>query len=232
MIRDDDRELIAAPCPLTLVLKETWMGKSLARTFMNHVVAQRVRLDGASLDIGAGDAPSYWRFATRPRVLVRIDGDRAARPTLLASLEQPLPVRSNAFDGAVAFNVFEHIYDGRQLASEIHRVLKPGGVLYCSVPFLVPIHADPHDYFRYSGAALRQLLCEAGFGAVQVWAYGGYFSVLGTHLSRLLRFRLLRVSSVAICHSLDSGLDRIWGARRNRGTYVLGYFAQASKPAS
>jgi SAM-dependent methyltransferase len=231
MIRGDEGELIAR-CPLTLALKETWAGKSLARTFMNQVVAERVRLRGASLDIGAGDTPSYWRFATRPRVLVRIDADRAARPTVLASLERPLPLRDGIFDGAIAFNVLEHIYDGRQLASEIHRVLRPGGTLYCSVPFLVPIHADPHDFFRYTGAALRKLLCDAGFASVQVWAYGGYFSVLGTHVNRVLRFRLLRVCSVTICHSLDGVLDRMWGARRNRGTYVLGYFAEASKTAS
>lgn len=38
--------------------------------------------------------------------------------------------------------------------SEILRVLKPGGVLIGSTPFLLGIHDAPHDYFRFTSHGL------------------------------------------------------------------------------
>ena len=219
----------AAACPLKLTALEAWAGKSLARTFMNCELSRRVSLGEHVLDLGAGDRPSYWRFVEKPRRLTTLDIDPQSRPAIVASLEASLPLRSGCVDSVVALNVFEHVYGGASLASEIQRVLRPGGRLFCSVPFLVPIHADPYDFLRYTGWALNRLLHDAGFCNVKVIAYGGYFAAIAEHVNRFNRIAPLRVAAVVLTASLDRCLDRFIGRDRNAGRFVLGYYAEGTK---
>lgn len=220
----------AEPCPARLAIRETWTGKTLSRTFMNCELSRRVKLNGHVLDIGAGDRPSYWRFVEKPSHLTTLDIDRSNRPSLVASLEWPLPLKAGCMDAVVALNVFEHVYGGAALARELHRVLRPGGRLFCSVPFLVPIHADPYDFVRYTGWALQRLFSDAGFSGVQVVAYGGYFAALAEHVNRFNRIAILRAATVLVSTTLDRALDRAIGRQRNGGRFVLGYYAEGTKP--
>ncbi len=45
-----------------------------------------------------------------------------------------LPYEDNSFDIVVLFDVFEHVTDVNRAASEVARVLRPGGVFHCFVP--------------------------------------------------------------------------------------------------
>ena len=220
----------AEPCPARLAIRETWAGKTLSRTFMNCELSRRVTLNGHVLDIGAGDRPSYWRFVARPLRLTTLDIERSNRPSLVASLERPLPLKAACMDTVIALNVFEHVYGGAALARELHRVLRPGGRLFCSVPFLVPIHADPYDFVRYTGWALQRLFRDAGFSDVRVVAYGGYFAALAEHVNRFNRVAILRAATVLVSATLDRVLDRAIGRQRNGGRFVLGYYAEGTKP--
>jgi SAM-dependent methyltransferase len=68
-----------------------------------------------------------------------------------------LPFRDNSFDAAFSFNVLEHVRDPFACAAELARVLKPGGELYCVVPFLQPLHGFPHHYYNMTHQGLRNL---------------------------------------------------------------------------
>jgi len=46
----------------------------------------------------------------------------------------------------------------QRVVREIHRVLRPHGVLYVEVPFLEGFHADPDDYQRFTFRGLDVLL--------------------------------------------------------------------------
>jgi ubiquinone/menaquinone biosynthesis C-methylase UbiE len=51
----------------------------------------------------------------------------------IATIEK-LPLRDNAFDGVICSSVIEYLHDPKACLEELHRVLKPGGVLLISVP--------------------------------------------------------------------------------------------------
>ncbi len=68
-----------------------------------------------------------------------------------------LPFKSSSFDAVLSNAVLEHVKDPWLCASEILRVLKPGGELICCVPFLQPLHGYPHHYYNMSGQGLRNL---------------------------------------------------------------------------
>ncbi len=67
-----------------------------------------------------------------------------------------LPFRDATFDRVFAFNVFEHLSDPVTAASEIHRVLKPGGALALHTAFLQALHEAPHHYYNATEYGVRQ----------------------------------------------------------------------------
>ena len=68
-----------------------------------------------------------------------------------------LPFKNNAVDGVVSESVLEHVREPIEMAQEMSRVLKKGGYLYASVPFIHPFHASPDDFNRWTIHGLENL---------------------------------------------------------------------------
>ena len=62
-------------------------------------------------------------------------------------------------DMVMSANTLEHVKFPQQVVAEMYRILKPGGRIYISVPFVFPYHADPDDFYRFTPQGLR-LLCK------------------------------------------------------------------------
>jgi SAM-dependent methyltransferase len=78
-----------------------------------------------------------------------------------------LPLKSGWFDLAFALDVVEHCADDAAVASELFRILKPGGTLVTTVP-AYQLLFGPHDralqhHRRYRRSQLGSLLTGAGF---------------------------------------------------------------------
>lgn len=69
-----------------------------------------------------------------------------------------LPFSSGAFDCVIITAVLEHVPYPQRVVREIHRILRPDGVVYVEVPFLEGFHADPDDYQRFTFRGLEILL--------------------------------------------------------------------------
>ena len=85
--------------------------------------------------------------------------------TDLLAVNQKLPIENDTFDGVLSLNVLEHVSDPFGCARELVRVLKPGGTLYCVVPFLQPEHGYPDHFFNMTRSGVRHLF--EGKGSVQ-----------------------------------------------------------------
>ena len=59
-----------------------------------------------------------------------------------------LPIATAAVDAVLALEVLEHLDSPQRLLDEASRVLRPGGHLVITVPFMFGVH-DFRDYYRY-----------------------------------------------------------------------------------
>jgi SAM-dependent methyltransferase len=106
--------------------------------------------DGLILDCGAGKRPVYFDNVVNFEIV-------AYDTTDVLGVGETLPFKDNTFDAVISIAVLEHVKDPFRCAQEIARVLKPGGELYCCVPFLQPLHGYPHHYYNMSHQGLQNL---------------------------------------------------------------------------
>ncbi len=145
----------------------------------------RVMRGGQLLDIGCGTMPyrslfavdHYWGVEIWKRGLplprhsdVIYDGSR-------------LPFKSSSLDHVLLSEVLEHVFEPRLLLAELRRVLRPGGFVLLTVPFLWDEHEQPYDYGRYSSFGLRYLLEQHGFEICYLGKNGTYLTALAQMLS-------------------------------------------------
>ncbi len=92
-----------------------------------------------------------------------------------------LPFGDGALACVVSQEVFEHLADPVRAAREVLRVLRPGGLFYLQVPFVIGFHSGPHDYWRFTHKGIEQLLRSSGFEVLEVAAAVG----AGTSMYRI-----------------------------------------------
>jgi ubiquinone/menaquinone biosynthesis C-methylase UbiE len=76
-------------------------------------------------------------------------------------VQQKLPFPNEFFDGVVMAEVIEHLFHDVSTLKEIHRVLKPDGILAMTVPYL---HDEPEYHVRvHTYNSVRRLIEFCGF---------------------------------------------------------------------
>lgn len=68
-----------------------------------------------------------------------------------------IPLKDGSCDAVVAQGVLEHVIEAEQVVAEIHRVLKPNGLVYAETPFMQGGHFTPYDFRRYTAIGHRCL---------------------------------------------------------------------------
>ena len=104
--------------------------------------------------------------------------DVSSSPDVVCDI-QFVPLNSGSAELVVCTEVLEYVFDFERVLSESYRILKPGGELALSVPFLHPQHGDYwRDLFRFTDAGLRKALARNGFEIMRIEPMGGAVEVL------------------------------------------------------
>ncbi|HXK37074.1 MAG TPA: class I SAM-dependent methyltransferase [Candidatus Paceibacterota bacterium] len=102
---------------------------------------------------------------------VRIAAGRGFTELRVADVEH-IPYPDAMFDIVTAIDIVEHVEDDLGALREIRRVLKPGGILFFSVPAYQFLWGDNDDLFghkrRYTRSEIRTKLKQSGFMCQQV----------------------------------------------------------------
>lgn len=126
-------------------------------------------LRGEVLDVGCGRMP--YRGLVPATRYVGVDVDTPVARALAAADVfydgSTLPFGAATFDGVICSQVLEHVFTPEEFLRELARVLRPGGRLVLTVPFVWDEHEQPQDFARYSSFGLRALLERNGFEVVQ-----------------------------------------------------------------
>lgn len=89
-----------------------------------------------------------------------------------------LPFEDATIDQIINIAVLEHVPNPTEVVAEFYRILKPGGKLYCFVPFIQGFHASPWDYQRYTKPGLITLFSQ--FEIVSIKSAGPTSGMLWT----------------------------------------------------
>lgn len=93
-----------------------------------------------------------------------------------------------SYDVVICEQVLEHVADPWQATRNLLELCRPGGQLIVSTPFLIRIHHEPEDYWRFTAKGLRVLLEQAGF-VVRVVETWGNRSCVRANLRAWVPFR-------------------------------------------
>jgi len=142
-----------------------------ARHALHDFISEATRSwSGSCLDVGCGNRP-YRDIIPSDVVQVGLDLDQERNRTRgLADIfydGKNFPIEDSSFDHALCSQVLEHAFKPGTLIAEIHRILRPGGDLVLTVPFLWPEHEQPWDAGRFTSFGLVALLEEHGFDIIR-----------------------------------------------------------------
>jgi SAM-dependent methyltransferase len=95
-------------------------------------------------------------YADRRSALLAFDIYASAVTQFIADAHR-IPLAADSIDAVVVQAVLEHVLDPAQVVAEIHRVLRPHGLVYAETPFMQQVHAGPHDFSRFTASGHRYL---------------------------------------------------------------------------
>lgn len=129
------------------------------------------------LDVGTGKDP-FRDLTRRFENLVTLDFSPFETVKIVHDFNKGLPFEDNKFDCVILANTLEHSAKPGFLLKEISRVLKKRtGKIIGVVPFLLQIHQEPYDFYRYTRYGLEKLLKENGFDHITIEELGNPFFI-------------------------------------------------------
>jgi SAM-dependent methyltransferase len=141
---------------------------------------------GPVLDAGAGRLA--WRALLRAKGETYFASDAApSHPELsfLCDVQGRIPLRDASIGSIFCCSVMEHTCEPWRILPEFRRVLRTGGHVILSVPFLYYLHGAPYDYFRFTRFGVERLASAAGFEIVEMVTTGGLAHTILQALSML-----------------------------------------------
>jgi SAM-dependent methyltransferase len=147
-------------------------------------------ITGHVLDFGCGSKP--YKELLKYDSYVGLDFENEGHSHENESIDilydgKNIPFGDMRFDSILCTEVFEHIYELPDTIKELHRVLKKGGNILITCPFVWKEHELPYDFARYTLYALDHLMKKEGFVKMHDSKSANFFQTI-TQLKILLYY--------------------------------------------
>jgi SAM-dependent methyltransferase len=209
-----------------------WLVLRERRRIFDRWLAQLPSNELDVLDVGGRIQPYRALIANRLCRYIAVDLRLTPLVNLVARAEK-LPLGSARFDLVICTQVLEYVAEPSLVFGEIHRVLRPGGVLMLSVPSACPMDSSK-ECWRFLPAGLRHLL--SSFTRVEVVAEGssvaGFFRTVNTCLDIFVRYPAARYvyrrSLAPLVNLAGALMEKLSGVVRNE-QFAVNYSVLAEK---
>jgi len=156
-----------------------WTAHRVLNNALVTVAPEHIR--GRLLDIGCGLKPYGPLLA--PYVTEHVGVDHPDSPHALTSVDvlataYDIPLDDASFDTVLLTEVLEHLERPADALAECFRLLRPGGRLILTTPFIWTVHEAPRDFYRFSPFGLRYQAEQAGFTDLTLMPLGGQWTML------------------------------------------------------
>jgi SAM-dependent methyltransferase len=152
-------------------LEDSWRSSPVRDERINahltSLVAQSGISGGHVLEIGGREHPRGQLFG-ETYSYVNLDLEHSDEGTIAGDITSCPEIPDASYDVVLSVDVFEHLDRPWLAASEISRILAPGGLVYTSTLFSWRYHPCPIDFWRFTPEALEFLfgdliLLDKGF---------------------------------------------------------------------
>ena len=144
---------------------------------------------------------------------------------LKGDLNQKLKFKSNHYQNLIIFNVLEHLSNPTKSLKELNRILKKGGLLIGSTPFLYQVHGAPNDYLRFTKNYLVNEFKKEKFKAICVkeLGYGPFLAAFSILFPYLKFLSIINYIIFLMCLIFDAFLQ-LFIKTKLRKIFPLGIF--------
>jgi len=200
------------------------------RTLEPFILTQLGVAKAPLLDLGCGNRPYKPYYPEGEAVGADVVQSSLNCVDVLLETSCALPFEDNRFESILCTQVLEHVEYPQRLIAESYRVLRPGGKLILTCPFIWELHERPHDFLRFSEYWLVKNLQETGFTLELLERQGGDVATVGQLICLMLAVRQIHLPRLLqkVYNKFFSFLDR----KSHTQCMPLNYGMVCVKPAS
>lgn len=222
-----------------VLFNPVWISEHKLRSEIKSAIESVVAPSEKWLDVGCGLRPyeSYFPAGS----YVGVDIEASGRDPHLKTPDhyydgRVLPFSDNSFGGVISTQVLEHVSSPRSLLAEMYRVIRPGGKLIISLPFVWQEHEEPYDFFRFTQFGIADMLKQTGFEVDHIVKDTGGIETLAVTLNSYIVHNLVppihgfgRLVALTICFPIQLIAMALQIILPDRGQLYLNLVIQARK---
>ncbi|MBD3390047.1 methyltransferase domain-containing protein [Candidatus Micrarchaeota archaeon] len=143
-----------------------WVKEKILRKKQKDIM-KKYSNGGDVLDVGSANSPYKEYFPN----ITSLDIDPKSGADIICDAENMETLKNESFDLVLCTAVLEHTKKPWRVIDEMKRVLKKGGTIILTVPFMYPLHETPRDYYRFTKYWLTDQFSD--FRILELQANGG-----------------------------------------------------------
>jgi 2-polyprenyl-3-methyl-5-hydroxy-6-metoxy-1,4-benzoquinol methylase len=172
---------------------------------------------GPVLDVGCGEQPFRRLIEALGRAYVGMDvAQNSTQSVDVIGTLETVPAPDRGYPIVLCTEVLEHVHDVDAAFDGLRRLVAPSGLVVLTVPFIFPLHMEPHDFRRLTPHGIARLAVEHGFEVQSMTQLGSVAEAVATLVADAsilpatrsayarVKARVLRMASARLVSFLES----------------------------